>query len=73
MSNSEKPSTSSSSCEESKEPDKFVTLAVVKELLQVQERMSRSFTETLTTNITQRIYGLVAQVADLKASLIRPK
>ena len=43
----------------------FITLAVARELLLVQERMFKSFTDSLI----QRVDDLVGKVADLKVSL----
>ena len=45
--------------------NEFITLAVARELLLVQERTYKSFTDSLT----RRVDDLVNIVADLKASL----
>lgn len=54
---------------EDSDDSKHVTMSVVRELLQVQERMFKSFVETITSDLTKRVDGLVQQVSDLKASL----
>lgn len=49
--------------------DETITLGVVRELLLVQERMFKTFIDSLSVNLTARIDNLVSQVSDLKSSL----
>lgn len=71
MSNKNQSKSKSPSATERAENDnsQYVTLGVVRELLQVQERMFKSFIESISNNLTKRVDDLVDQVSSLKASL----
>ena len=47
----------------------FVTLATLREMLQMQERMFKSFFDSIVTNVNTRLDSLTHSVADLKARI----
>lgn len=49
--------------------DEYVTRTTLKDILATQERMFKSFVDSILNSITARVDGLVNTVADLKASL----
>lgn len=49
--------------------DEFARLASVCELLLVQERMFKSFIDSIMNSVTKRVDSLVSEVSQLKASL----
>ena len=47
----------------------FVTLATLREMLQMQERMFKSFFDSIVTNVNTRLDSLTHSVAELKARI----
>ena len=47
----------------------FVTLATLREILQMQERMFKSFFDSIITNVNTRLNSLTHSVAELKARI----
>ena len=47
----------------------FVTLATLREILQMQERMFKSFFDSIVTNVNTRLNSLTHSVAELKARI----
>jgi len=45
----------------------FVTLSTLREMLQMQERMFKSFFDSIVTNVNTRLDSLTHSVAELKA------
>ena len=47
----------------------FETLATLREMLQMQERMFKSFFDSIVTNVNTRLDSLTHSVAELKARI----
>ena len=59
----------SSSPSEVNVPGEFVTLATLRKMLQMQERMFKSFFDSIVTNVNTRLDSLTHSVAELKARI----
>jgi len=59
----------SSSPSEVNVPGEFVTLATLRKMLQMQERMFKSFFDSIVTNVNTCLDSLTHSVAELKARI----
>lgn len=55
--------------EDLEEDDEYVTFKAVREMLLIQERMFKSFIDSILSEQTKRVDGLVKDIAEFKSSL----